>query len=276
MSAPHPFWGRRAVIATKHGKERVIDPLLRSWLHLFGEVLPLDTDVFGTFTGEIARTGSQREALRAKLRAAAEVTPYDAVFVASEGSFFPDPAFPLATVGRELVALYDRERDLEIIGVCVTSETNAGTFDVSDDGEIDHALSAIGFPSHAVVLRAGEALEKGVWSRTRINEFARLARRNGSKLRIESDMRAHVNPTRMAAIESAAYDAVERSLSRCPACTRPGFWWDEAVPGLPCAACDEPTELMRERIRRCAGCGFSAAQLQHGRADPSHCGVCNP
>jgi hypothetical protein len=34
---------------------------------------------------------------------------------------------------------------------------------------------------------------------------------------IEADMRAHRNPTRMAAIERAAQDFVRRYLSRCPA-----------------------------------------------------------
>jgi hypothetical protein len=50
--------GASAVVATMHGKERVIGPVLA---HTFGlsVVVPdgLDTDRFGTFTREVARVG---------------------------------------------------------------------------------------------------------------------------------------------------------------------------------------------------------------------------
>lgn len=59
-----------AVIATMHGKERVLGPVLdglgMDWVLASG----LDTDAFGTFTGEIVRPGAQLDAARLKAEAA--------------------------------------------------------------------------------------------------------------------------------------------------------------------------------------------------------------
>lgn len=85
----HPFWGRRAVVVTKHGKERVLAPILRDRLNVHVELLLTNTDRYGTFTGEVERCGSQLDALWAKVEYGSEHTRYDSIFVASEGAFFP-------------------------------------------------------------------------------------------------------------------------------------------------------------------------------------------
>jgi ubiquinone/menaquinone biosynthesis C-methylase UbiE len=38
---------------------------------------------------------------------------------------------------------------------------------------------------------------------------------------VETDMRAHLNPTRMAAIRALAFRLVRRIARACPACARP-------------------------------------------------------
>lgn len=54
----HPFQGRDWVIATRHGKEAVLAPILENALGLRITVPPdLDTDVLGTFSGEVPRLG---------------------------------------------------------------------------------------------------------------------------------------------------------------------------------------------------------------------------
>ena len=59
--------GARAVIATMHGKEQVIAPVLRDAFGLHCNVAEgLDTDAFGTFARERERTGTILEAARAK------------------------------------------------------------------------------------------------------------------------------------------------------------------------------------------------------------------
>ena len=164
----HPFYGRRAVIVTKHGKERVLIPILHDRLRMFGEVLIIDTDVFGTFTGEVERQGSQLDALRSKLQSGAELTPYDAILVANEGSFSPDPSFPFITLNRELVGMYDPVNALEIIGSGWSNTTNMTSIRVSSIREIESALGSIMFPSHAVIVRSQAGIAKGIRDRNQL------------------------------------------------------------------------------------------------------------
>ena len=82
-----PYAARTIAFATMHGKER----LARDAFHetLGAEVVAvggLDTDQFGTFTGDITRTLAPKAAALAKARLGMQLaqTPYG---LASEGSF---------------------------------------------------------------------------------------------------------------------------------------------------------------------------------------------
>lgn len=250
------FAGRRAVIVTKHGKERVLYPVLRE-LGMAPEMLVLDTDQFGTFTPEVARAGTQHEALRAKIRAARELTPYDAVFVASEGAFFPDPDFPFVTLDVELIALYDPSSEIEIVASAVSHGSNHTSIEAYDDDALGRALMRIGLPSHAAVVRGGSQIEKGLVDEARVREIVRAMRGRGDVPIVESDMRAHVNPTRQAVIAEAAAELAQRVRSLCPRCTRPGFWPTRVIPGMESEALGEPTGTPRAFVARCSGCGYS-------------------
>lgn len=114
-----------AILATQHGKERVIGPVLNEALGLRVECTPdLDTDQFGTFSREIPRRGSPLAAARAKIAAAFECSPHARVGLASEGSFGPHPPIPFVPPGLELVLLVDRETGFELTGHDATLETN--------------------------------------------------------------------------------------------------------------------------------------------------------
>jgi hypothetical protein len=105
---PLSFTGRTLVLATMHGKESVILPPLEARLGVRGVVAPgLNTDQFGTFTGEIPREGSPLEAARRKVLAALDATGAR-LGVASEGSFGPHPAIPFLAADVELLLLVDR------------------------------------------------------------------------------------------------------------------------------------------------------------------------
>ena len=85
------FDGRRLVVATMHQKEKVIAPILNATLGVTCFVShELNTDQFGTFSGEIARTLSPLNAARAKCDLAHQHTGCDLV-LATEGSFGPHP-----------------------------------------------------------------------------------------------------------------------------------------------------------------------------------------
>ena len=63
------FRGRRLVIATMHGKERVIAPILEEALGVevvVPDISNFNTDMFGTFSGETERTLDPVETARQK------------------------------------------------------------------------------------------------------------------------------------------------------------------------------------------------------------------
>ncbi|MEN9977663.1 MAG: hypothetical protein RLZZ569_288, partial [Bacteroidota bacterium] len=50
------FQGRKLIIATKHQKEKIIAPIMEEALEVNALLVEnFDTDVFGTFSGEIKR-----------------------------------------------------------------------------------------------------------------------------------------------------------------------------------------------------------------------------
>ena len=282
------FRGRLAVLATMHSKEQVITPVLEDALGLRVEVLrEVDTDRFGTFTRDVPRPGTQREAARLKAQAALAAVSEADFGLSSEGSFGPHPWLPWVAGGRELVMLAGRVGGLELVGADLTAETNNGSRLV---GSVDEALAfaqEIGFPTHAVVVmgaRKGEpdvsnGLYKGLMTTEALAAAIRVVLERDGAAHLESDMRAHVNPTRMQAIGRAAQDLVRLALSGCPRCERPGFDVVERLRGLPCAECGLPTRRVRMDIVGCLGCGFREERppaTGTAPASPGECDFCNP
>ncbi len=271
----------RCVLGTMHGKEQAISPALAG-LGL-DVVLPtgLDTDAFGTFTGEVHRP-PVLEALRAKAKAASRLAPGAAFAAASEGTFGPHPDVFLAMRGAEHVLLMHVESGVEVVGVDVTFDTNAASCDVDSTDAARAFARRVGLPEHGVIVReggtSGRVLARGVRDESEL--LAHVERRlllGG--VRLEADMRAHVNPTRMRAIRRAAEDAVERWRSTCARCARPGFSPTGIVPGLPCAACGTETEYALATTLRCVGCGHREERPRADgltAVDPRYCGECNP
>ena len=99
-----------------HGKQRVIEPVLARLGLRFLPPPPIDTDCYGTYTREIGRSGSQREALLAKAQAGLDMC-LDADFaIASEGAFGPHPQMPFLPSGFEMLALLDRLSGKVVVG----------------------------------------------------------------------------------------------------------------------------------------------------------------
>jgi len=278
--------GARAVLATMHGKERAIAPLAARFLGLAVEVpAGLDTDMFGTFSREVARPGTPLDAARAKIAAAFALVPDAGVGIASEGSFGPHPAVPFAALGRELVLLVDRTSGLELVGHHAALGTNFAHQVVRDrDAGLAFAARA-GFPAHGVIVMGvldGEpaphlALFKALNTEAELAEALERTLALTGAAHIETDMRAHRNPRRMRAIRRAMIDLCRRVRSRCPACDRPGFAATARLPGLPCAWCASPTPLTRAEVWTCTGCDHREERsLGAAQADPMYCEECNP
>ncbi len=280
------FRGAAAVLATMHRKERVIAPLLERALGLQVRThAGFDTDRFGTFSREIERTGSQLDAARAKIDAALEYDSDARVGLASEGSFGPHPYIPLLPLGREIVVMIDRETGLELIGRHVSPSTNFAHEVVTDAQAALVFAERSGFPAHGLIVlgAVNGRPAPDILMRKDIDTAARLVRVVEEAIRhcgaafVETDMRAHQNPTRMRAIKRATVDLVRRYRSPCPKCARPGFAVTERPRGLPCSWCGEPTNAVCAEVMVCAGCRHRVAlPAASDTADPGLCNACNP
>lgn len=272
--ADHPYAHARVALATQHGKARALAPPLARRLGLIVEPVPIDTDAFGTFTGTTARTGTAAEAALAKARAgmAASGLPLG---IGSEGSFGPHPWLPFGAGGVETLAFIDAERGLELTISSVSRRTNFAHHTIADGGDIAAFLTRIGFPSHALVVKGPD----GVVLATGVQDMDALSAVAWPGNRLETDMRAHLNPTRMAAIRALAGRLAARLATLCPVCGTPGWGQVDLLRGLPCSSCQQPTQGVLALIDGCGVCDHRAKRPRPDgvtAASPASCDWCNP
>ena len=283
-------WGlssRIAWLVTRHGKARALRPALGAAAGLAVRTLrAVDTDAFGAFSRETDRRGSPLDAARAKIDAGAAAHPGATVLLASEGSFGPHPAIPFLALGDELVLLRDLRTGLEVAGRDIGPATNYAHRVVSGPGEALAFADACGFPAHGMivlgVVEGRPAPDAFACKTARTREdlaraVAGAVEACGSAF-VETDMRAHRNPTRLSAIRRAGRDLSLRLASPCPRCARPGFWRVRSLPGLPCSDCGAPTRRPVAEVLGCSGCGHESERRLAGEAwaDPAVCENCNP
>lgn len=180
--------GQAIMLASMHGKEKVIDPIISKFLPVKIKVCAeLNTDQFGTFSGEVTRE-SPITALKAKNRSACRISGA-AMAIASEGSFGSHPLYSFLPVNEEFVMLTNESRGWEVIGRNMTTETNYNSSLVNDWEKLyEFALSA-GFPSHGIILRSGYGVSyKDIctWD-TLKNQFTQLAN-SGEQLEVFTDI----------------------------------------------------------------------------------------
>lgn len=284
------FGGRELVIATAHGKEQVLGPILEDALGVRTTVpANFDSDAFGTFTGEKTRPGDMLETARAKCLAALAATGGD-LAVASEGSFGPHPQLPWAAADTEVLLLVDLHNRLEIHALFVTTRTNFQSEVVHSLEALDSFANRVGFPNSGLIVRPPDEawesvsndhqeVEKGIHDTvTLYRAFHRVSEQWGAAT-VEPDMRAMCNPLRMEAIAEVGQRLVQKLKVICPGCAAPGFDVHQVVRGLPCRACSGPTPGVASLIYRCYQCRFQL-EVKHpdGKTheDPGFCDRCNP
>ncbi len=275
--------GRRVALLTQHGKERVIAPALEPVLgcHIV-LVAGYDTDRLGTFTRDIPRAGNQLEAARKKARMGIALSGLP-LGLASEGSFGPDPFTGMFPWNRELLLFLDDERQLEIVGVAQGRATFAHCL-TDDWSTAENFAREWGFPEHHLVVRPQSEtdlrIRKAIQSHEQFRDAFAWARSESDSglVFLESDVRAHANPTRMNMIGLAAEDLARRIASLCPACGTPGYWTVEQLAGLSCASCGAPTGQTRADVLGCLTCEHREQRDRTNPpfADPSRCNYCNP
>ena len=277
------FENRKLLIATKHGKEEVLKPLLESSLKVKCFLnTEFDTDVFGTFSGEVIRKDNALTTLRNKCLAA--MSHYNCVLaVASEGSFGPHPAAFFSTADEEFVILIDLKNEMEIIGRKLSLETNFAVRELTSTDLLLSFLEQIKFPSHKIILKnqadnPSEVYKEIASEEEAIAVFELLLEKYGI-VYAETDMRAMNNPTRMRIIEDAGLNLVEKINSLCPNCQFPGFSATSSVAGLPCSCCSLPTKSILYNIFSFNKCSFSESKYYPRKVqseDPMYCDNCNP
>ncbi|MEN9846739.1 MAG: hypothetical protein RIS36_1886 [Pseudomonadota bacterium] len=284
-SERHSFQGAQFVFATQHEKtEAAREPFARV---LGATVNPLSiaSDTLGTFTGEIERPGSMLDALRGKIRLARKLTTERWVLV-SEGSFSSADGFGLVVHGIEMLMLHDGITGTEIIEQHISYDTNYATATLTSTADLDRFLTRISFGSHALVLYPeGVPLDgnvrKGITDRTEAERIlqAHLTTSPNRAVLAMSDMRAHLNPTRMVAIKACCELLANRLNTKCPLCESSGFGLVAAVPGLTCEECGAPTQRARGERHACPLCKHTIERPRSdgkAYASAAECEWCNP
>lgn len=278
-----PFYRERTIaLLTRHGKEVVLGPaLLRGAGAPIETVGDFDTDSLGTFTRDVPRAGSQREAAVRKARIAIERSGRP-LGLGSEGAFVPGP-FGLVPWNVELVAFVDADLGIEVVGTAHGPGLHVHG-SVRTPGELAELAARAGFPEHGLVVRPDgpddPRIRKGLRTAAALDAaFAEaLGESTGGTVFVENDLRAHLHPSRMAMVGRAGDDLAARLAVACPACGRPGFGRAEPVPGLPCGGCGLPTDEPIADTFACVACPCRERRDRPGpaTADPARCGWCNP
>lgn len=280
---PVDYRGSTFALLTQHGKQAVIAPVLSAELAVDVDVVTgFDTDTLGTFTREVPRLGTQREAASAKAHLAVQLSDCD-FGLGSEGVFVPGP-LGFGAWNLEEIVFFDSLRDLHIVGIARGVGQHLHTR-VTDVAKLVEFAQRAGFPEYGLVLRPDGPDEPHVFKGAvtfdeLVEQFHQVVRRSAdATVFVESDLRAHRNPTRMAIIRAAAEDLVGRLQSHCPRCQSPGFGVAGVVRGLECALCGTPTQQPRALRWACVSCDYEHSVATTGppaQADPSRCDVCNP
>jgi hypothetical protein len=277
------FQNRKLVVATMHKKEEVIAPLLQDYLQVEIVVDPkINTDILGTFSGEVERLLDPIATARKKCELAMQQTGCD-LAVASEGSFGPHPEIYFLPCNEEVLVLYDKKNDLEIISSVRSTDTNYSGSLVHTLKELTDFSQKAGFPSHALILKDSETnfkdIKKGIDDMELLSAEGERFLKLYGQLYVETDMRAMYNPTRMKVIQKAADKLIEKINSVCPQCHTPGFSIESVKHGLPCSLCNTPTRSVKSALYLCKKCSYSQLKefpLGKEFEDPMYCDNCNP
>jgi len=277
------FQDRGLLIATKHDKEKVLAPMFEKALGVKCYTSSdLDTDLLGTFSGEANRSGTPLETAKAKCFMAIEKTNADLV-VSSEGSFGIHPTFLFAHADEEWLIFMDRKNNLEIFVREISTETNFGSCTVSNLEELNDFAKKSLFPEHGLVVKdsfdSPYRIKKGILNWDCLLEEVDFYFRQGKDCYVETDMRAHMNPTRMKVIQKAGESLIKKIENKCPSCQTPGFGVVKVFPGLPCEWCKSPTNSTLSHLFQCQKCHIQSEKKyphQKTHESPEFCNYCNP
>jgi len=261
---------------TKHGKLPAVQEALAEAGFSIEIETGFDTDLLGTFTGEVSRRGTQLDAALGKARQAV-LSSGQRYGLGSEGSFGPDPYLGMTPWAMEVLAWWDAQTGHAVHAMVQGAETNYAQQQVEglDAGLAFAARSR--FPAHGLIVgRPGDPVFlKEVTDEAGLRSALQAALMHGP-VWLETDMRAHRNPTRMTMIRRVAQRLSERLRCSCPSCGASGFGPQALLPGAFCSQCRRPTAAARARLLRCDNCGHTQEEPLRSEVSPQQCEHCNP
>ena len=149
----HLFKDKKFLIASKHEKEKVMAPLLEAELGVKCIVAEnFDTDLLGTFSGEVERKDDPITTARNKCQMAMQQYGCD-LAVASEGSFGAHPQMFFVPADDEILLFLDKKNGLEIIARELTTDTNFNGDEMQTEKELKEFAKRVKFSSHGLIIR---------------------------------------------------------------------------------------------------------------------------
>lgn len=269
-----------------HQKQRAIAwPLKRALGLALAVPSEIDTDQFGTFSGEVPRSGSPLETVLKKARLGMEMTGCS-LGLANEGTFGSHPASPFLQCDHEVMVFVDDDLGFSLTESVLSTRTRTAMIQCKTLEEAFGFAAKAGFPEYGLIVRPVSNKDPGVIFKgirdhrslaAAVNRATDASPEHG--VQIESDLRAHHNPARMRVIRQLAAKLARRLRTLCPWCDGPGFGRTRLVPGLPCECCGCPTEMILHEIHECLLCRQSKVLPRPDDlkiAGARHCPACNP
>ena len=269
-------------LVTKHGKLAQIAPAFEALTEFELVVAEVDTDLFGTFSGEVPRTLSPKDAAIAKARAGAEALGLE-FGLASEGSIGAHPQFPFVNSNQEVLALVCLSRGFSVVETFTSTDIVAKSKIVTSIESLTDLADGFDLPNHAVIVSARfgqeQQIEKGIQdSGELVALVTELLERGAKEVRVESDFRAMLSPSRQRNIAKCAERLAARIASRCPSCNEIGWGRIGFEYGLPCGDCFEPVASAAHSEKfGCVACDYTeTVSLGLETIEASRCDFCNP
>jgi hypothetical protein len=285
FSSRHPYANQRIGLATMHAKERAIAPPFRRLLGAEIVVAPdLDTDLLGTFSGDVPRPDAVVETCALKAELVFRSLDVDCA-VASEGSYGPIERVPLVPSGIEIMAFVDRKRGIRIVETLNTHRTNWRLMRFrAGDPAVPLIVKAMGFPRYGVFVVCSSDWSHPIKDLSTVDDIVSAMNQEANRSTdglavLYADMRAHRNPTRMRVLRATSWKLAKRLERLCPKCHAPGFGGIGSRRGLPCEACSCPTHWVHFETDGCSVCGHAESRpRKDGRqtAPKLSCRSCHP
>lgn len=279
----HYFNGRELVFVTQHQKHHAVFPILSTSLSCQLRLCDqLNTDQFGSFSGEVKRLDSAFQTALSKCDTAQHEFGYDLI-LASEGSFGSHPSIPFLPSNQELLVLKDYKYNFTASAIFTSLETNFSAETISSLNGLEAFAQKVNFPSHALILKDHQTqfseVHKGLTHKETLQHTFKALLSKYGQAYVETDMRACYNPTRQNVIARTTQKLVKQLYSICPKCCLPGFRVTSVQKGLKCSACRFPTNSILYQECCCQNCNFVKRNYYPDDrllSDPAYCNFCNP